>query len=340
MVNTRKAVHPICVAILLCLGFGQAGFAVDSGPSSAGDASVLSVSHANDLFVGSDRHYTAGSEIRWLSAKNSNSLGLDGFTRSLPFVPEGADIRTGLAVRQLIFTPNNISVVVPPVSARLYAGLLQAELHLTAETDKTLDQWALRVGVTGDASGARVAQEFIHDLINSPDPLGWDTQVPTEPVLSLSASRIWRMPLAQLNDSVVVDWLPRVGGIVGNSFLNGEAGAVFRIGNDLGQHFGYATTGQALGAHTAFSALDGGWGWSLFAGGAVRLQGQNIALDGGIFRDSLTVDRNALQGDFIGGIMISRGAVQATFLHITRTEEFVGQKGVDSFWTLQLSVRL
>ncbi len=312
-----------------------------SVPSCAADnRAILSFSHANDIFLGTDRHYTAGSEISWLSGADTNVVGLDDFAAKLPFVAPDAKIRTRIGIRQLLFTPEDIGAVNPPLDDRPYVGLLEGELALTAETDTRLDQWSLRLGVTGEASGGRIVQEIVHDITGSTDPQGWGFQVPTEPTIALSYSRIWRQRLARVSDTISVDWLPRAGGTLGTSFLNAEAGAVFRIGNDLHGNFGYATTDQAIGAHTAFAAPEDGWGWSVYVGASGRLQGQNIGLDGGVFRDSRTVDRRVAQADFVAGFALAHGGFQATFQHLTRSEEFVGQDGVDQFWTLQLSFKL
>lgn len=318
------------ITLILCLvAFVPALWAADD------TMAFISVTHANDVFLGEDRHFTAGSRLSYVSAANSHAYGLAPFIHSLPMIPQSAKVRIGFAVSQDIFTPEEITAPNPPLTDRPYLGLLHVEGQFFGETEHHLSAWRLRLGISGEASLGRLAQRFIHEVISSPDPLGWPFQIPTEPVFGLSYSRIWRMPLSTATPGKTGwDMLPRAGATVGTQLIEAEAGAVFRFGTDLTADFGYSRFAPGIGAPSFYDQPEDGFGWYIFAGAMARVQAHNMALDGGVFRASRSVTRRPLQADIVGGLALLFETAKLTGTFVMKTEEFEGQQGVDSFVSL------
>jgi hypothetical protein len=147
----------------------------------------------NDLFGGTDRNYTNGLQISWLSAKNDLPPAIDWASDRLSFLAKpGADWRYGFVAGQTMYTPNDITVATPQPGERPYAGWLFGGLSLTADSGDRLDTIELHAGVVGPASGAEFVQRNWHAQIGSPDPKGWDHQLANEPGLMLVYERKWR----------------------------------------------------------------------------------------------------------------------------------------------------
>src|SRR5687768_15111758 len=85
-------------------GFGAAVAAVLwCGAATAADRAVV-FELDNDLFSGSDRHYTNGIRATGLFEPSDESSVVRWIDRNLPFLGEG-DRRAGITIGQSIFTP-------------------------------------------------------------------------------------------------------------------------------------------------------------------------------------------------------------------------------------------
>src|SRR3546814_15174227 len=90
-----------------------------------------------------------------------------------------------------MYTPDDVALRNPPLDDRPYAGWLYGSVGLIAETGRRLDQLELTLGVVGPASLAEQTQKLIHEITDSQEPRGWDTQLENEPggVLHYTRSR-------------------------------------------------------------------------------------------------------------------------------------------------------
>ncbi len=80
----------------------------------------------NDLFLGSDRHYTNGFQASWTSGPNRVPVWMLEAARLLPLFPPGGTVRANYAFGQSMYTPADISLRDPPLTDRPYAGWLYA----------------------------------------------------------------------------------------------------------------------------------------------------------------------------------------------------------------------
>ncbi len=302
----------------------------------------------NDRFADTDRHYTHGTRLAWVSDRAGTGPGWihDLLGRLYPF----ADVRggrIGFALGQNIYTPENISRSDLIVTDRPYAGWLYGAASVHAETRQNLlgrkidvlDTVEMELGMIGPLSLAEPTQKTVHNLIDTTRPRGWDHQLDTEPGIALLVERKWRTPETKIGgSSVAFDVIPHLGAALGNVYTHVNAGAMARIGHNLGFDYGPPHIQPAL---SGLEAIDspGAFGWYLFAGIEGRAVGRNIFLDGNTFSDSHNVDKHTLVGDFQIGAAIIAGRWRIAYTQVFRTREFENQSEPDRYGAVSVSAR-
>lgn len=293
---------------------------------------TLTLQVENDLFAKSDRHYTNGLRLGYIT-------GPDAVPEWVPLTSKEGVTRAGVAVGQAIFTPRDITRPIPDPSDRPYAGWLFAGLELFVERDDQLDSIEIDLGVVGPSSLAEPSQKFVHSLIGEDEPRGWDSQLRDEPGIMLTFQRTWRNVLAYgIVDGVSLDVEPHVGVTLGNVMTTANAGAVVRLGTKLPHDYGPPRLRPSPPGSEFFLPTDE-LGWYVFAGVDGRLVGRNIFLDGNTFRDSPSVDKYWMVGDIQAGIALTYGRWRVAYTQVFRTPEFHGQTGLDRFGALTVSMK-
>ncbi len=299
---------------------------------------TLSIVFENDLFYGTDRHYTNGVRGAWLSGPGGTPEWALSPARWFPLFPDGGTVRVEYALGQSMYSPSDIRLENPPASDRPYAGWLYGSVGLIAETGMRLDQLSLTLGVVGPASMAEQTQKFIHRNVGSPDPRGWDTQLQDEPGLILTYQRSWRSLVAEPIAGLSFDVTPHVGGAGGNVFTYANGGVMVRFGKELLLDYGPPGIQPSLPG-AGFFVPSQGLGWYLFGGLDGRAVARNIFLDGNTFRDSRRVDKEPLIADLQFGAAITWGHTRLSYVHLLRTPEFKGQNKMDEYGGFSLSRR-
>ena len=181
MMQHKSNIPPGLIILLLTASFFP-GYAQPSFKAQA-----VRISEDNDFInlrgEGTDRYYTNGTRIDLLYTKSPARK----FPTSL-LIPlhEGSDDLYAVGINQLIFTPSDISNPQVIVGDRPYAGLLFLN-HTLVSSDNVNNQkltTEMDLGVIGPASFARETQTFIHRLIHSQKPMGWDNQVKDDIILN------------------------------------------------------------------------------------------------------------------------------------------------------------
>jgi len=298
----------------------------------------------NDMFGGTDRHFTNGMRAAWLSQEGGAPRFIRDAASFVPFFKATRRMRMSFSVGQNIYTPEDISLTDPPRDDRPYAGWLFAGIGLVAENGSVLDKLELDIGVVGPYSLANEVQTKWHKLIGITEPRGWNTQLKTEPGATLFYERSFRqfheLPLHDVIpiENLGVDFTPHIGGALGNVFTHGAAGFTVRFGDDLPNDFGPPKIRPNLPG-SDFFVPDDSFGWYLFAGAEGRVIGRNIFLDGNTFRDSRSVDKKYFVGDIQMGFAVTFLRARLAFTQVFRSAEFDGQEGFNSFGSAALSVR-
>ena len=308
----------------------------------------IAINEENDsLFFTSDKHYTQGLTFSYLSPELQPASGWNDVFAALsdpiPFFATGGaqDRRCDwIVLGQSIFTPRDLRLSIPDRSDRPYAGWLYTGLDLLQDTDGTrLDSLEMLIGVVGSGALGRQVQNDWHQFIGISGARGWNAQLRNEPGLVLSYERRWRLS-APLGGAFAADIVPELGATAGNVFTYGSAGAILRIGRHLEADYGPARIRPAPSGTDYFNGreLQGEIGFYFFAGAEGRAVGRNIFLDGNTFQSSRHVPKKPLVGDLTGGAALFwSDIVRLDVGLITRTKEFYGQQGADSFAGLRVS---
>ena len=327
--RTRRLV---ACAALLCSG----AFAVPAVAADPLDGSQLSMTVENDLFNGTDQYYTNGVRLGWTSALDDVPLNLK--RAAAPLMGGYGKTRWHVSLGQNLYTPDDITTDPANPDDRPYAAWLYGSIGLVNDTGDAQTSAMLFVGTTGEPALGEPTQDFVHDLIGSKDPQGWDSQINAEPTLMLLYERKWTArPIGEVT-GMAVDLQPHVSGAVGNVFTYGAAGLTVRFGQDLPGDYGPPRIQPQTPGSDYFTPVDD-FGWYLFAGAEGRAVAYNMFLDGNTYRDSASVDREILVADFSAGVVVNLGNARLSYTQVVRTPEFDGQDDLSTFGAVGLSWR-
>lgn len=301
------------------------------------DPGTFSMMLENDLFTNTDRHYTNGVRASWLSGEGKIPEWLDDAASNVPLFAIDGKKRYSFAAGQSMYTPEDIKVSTLQRGERPYAGWLYGSVGLVSDTGRRLDNLELSLGMVGPSSKGEEAQKFVHRIIDSPTPMGWDFQLKDEPGIILTYERKWRGMYQFSPFGFGMDVTPHLGGSIGNVFTHGEVGLMGRIGYDLPADYGPPRIRPSLPGSDFFVPTKH-VGWYIFSGISGRAVARNIFLDGNTFRESHHVEKKNFVGDAQAGIAFTYGRARLAYTQIFRTTEFEGQDDPDTFGAITLSV--
>jgi len=297
---------------------------------------TLTIQLENDfLNPHSDKYYTNGFRIAYTSPTGQ----VPGFLASLGRSLFGAgQQRLAIELSQHLFTPLNNQVAYPPAGDRPYAAVLMATASLIQDTDHTRTALGLGLGMIGPAALGRQVQNLAHTILGDSKDQGWGTQIPNQPVIQLTAQRIWRTAPLSVG-GLQLDLLPTLGVGAGTFRIYGAAGAQVRLGQNLNVDFGVPRLRPGLTGTDAYHSAQP-LAWYLFLG----MEGQAVAwdetLDGTPFGASRHVTKNPLVGELQGGLSVIAWGWRFTAAHIVRSQEFKGQRdGAFQFSSFSVSTK-
>lgn len=314
---------------------------------------VLNLYVENDLFFNTDRNYTSGVKLAWVSPD------LDSYERDacLPdwvkplnervrnmfgFSSVGAHERNMvITLGQEIYTPGDRTRRDVILNDRPYAGWLYLGLGYNERRRPTdsaierLDSLELNLGVVGPLALARPSQNLIHDLRGFERWNGWDNQLRNEPGVQVVAERKFKGLFSRSH----ADLIGNYGVSLGNVATHLNAGVEVRVGTALPDDFGSsplrpAGNNSAPGAYRRDVA--GRRGIHAFAALELRAVARNIFLDGNTFRASHSVKKEPLVADIALGVAAFAGAWKFTFGRVYRSKEFAGQTSRHSYGSFTL----
>ncbi|WP_051285386.1 lipid A deacylase LpxR family protein [Nisaea denitrificans] len=294
--------------------------------------SAFTVTVENDLVNGADRDYTNGVALQWTDTLNRVPDGVR--YAAAPFIDPGADIRVTYQLGQNLYTPQDIERKSPDPADRPYGAWLYGAVGVLADTGKSVTSLQLSLGVVGPAALGEPVQSFVHSLIDTREPRGWDSQLKNEPALLLTAEHKWADRLLGAPYGYQIDASPYIGGALGNVFTHVNAGMMVRFGKDLPTGDYGPPRIQPSTPGSGYFAPSEDFGWYLFAGIEGRMVGRNIFLDGNTFQDSPSVDKKLMVGDFTYGIVFNVGRARVSLTQVIRTPEFTNDEDFSSFGSL------
>ncbi|PAW83513.1 MAG: hypothetical protein B9S33_13715 [Pedosphaera sp. Tous-C6FEB] len=334
--------------VMVLLGLVAVGRAAE--PELLGPAFNLVAE--NDMVVRTDRHYTHGTKFTLFGGEVALArtqpgfhfpVWLAGLTPDLGSKPFAA--RIGVNLGQNIYTPTDITVTTLQPQDRPYAGLLYTSLLLqkrgtTEGGTQLLDNWRMDLGVIGQPSQAEEAQNTVHRVRNLGTANGWAHQLKTEPALAFRFQRTWRWAEGGTPDGWGWDFLPAAALSLGNigtyAAFGGQVRAGWRLPGDFGVQIIDSTGAPSMGRTRGEDTRRGIFA---FAGGEGRAMAYNAFLDGNLWRASHHVSKFPLVADTKFGVVYSGRRFDVSLAQIIRTKEFVGQREVDAYGALSLSVK-
>ena len=323
-------------------GATQTANAVDNAPS------MFSLYLENDLFSGSDRYYTNGIKLSWISpdlahfsdhASVPNWLGR--LAERAPFFSDEDNRRNvTFSIGQNIYTPEDTETQELIEDDRPYAGITYLGWGLHNKTLTSFESLSLILGMVGPSSFADRTQKVIHDIIGSKQPQGWDNQLEDEPVVNIAFERRcrYRRSLGELID---IDLIPFAGLAAGTILTGADAGVELRFGRHIPDDYGLCLirsgcNHDAMRSRRSAFQEQIGFYFLLAVNGQAVLR--NIFLDGNTFRDSHSVDKKNFVAEAGGGFGISYGRFMLGFTYMSRTKEFEGQEKSQEYGSVTLSV--
>ena len=341
--RTHKRVRSMARDLLMISSLCAAGFASPAGASETGGAVTIALE--NDVLTGSDDAYTNGFGATWVS-DDLTAYDETSFVRRwgeswdfLPFVgDEGYTTYVSWTLGQEMHTPDDITLADPPLSDQPYAGVLYVDSVLYARSERWTHAWDLKLGVTGDASGAASIQREVHEMIGADEPMGWHTQLPTEPVINLGYSAAYLWKEGDVGGSARWRIVPVGSVAVGTYFTGAGLGMYGEVGWNLVDALGGTSLRDGLtAASTVGVAPLDRWSVSFFGGIGGHAVAHYLPLDGTVFHDSRSVDTRPLVGNATVGASLRRGRFALSLSATHSTKAFDGQEKGAEFANLSLS---
>jgi hypothetical protein len=306
--------------------------------AAANNAPIFVTQFENDLFAGQDQGYTNGMSFSIIPDRSETPGPVADLIRPLSSMA-GTDnaMPYSLSLEQLIFTPQDITDPAFPPEDRPYAGWLNLTTSSFVIDDNRLERWQLGIGVVGPASLAEQSQKSVHSVTGADEPVGWDSQLPNEPTLQLGWDRQWRLPYQ--TDGLLIEVAPTVGVTVGNAVTGAEAGGFIRVGNNIPVDFGPPRLRSLAGGSGLFIPEEG-FGWYVYAGVSAQVTAHEIFLDGSLFQDTASVDRDPHRGQAYFGFACYHGPTRIAFTQVVESASFDAERGTSRFGAVSLSWRL
>ena len=289
----------------------------------------LDLNWENDATRGSDRHYTQGARIRYLSSDEAAPGWLRSLSQSIPTLWfQSSAVKFGVEVGQELYTPQDLETAAPVPNDQPYAGWFYGSFALQRRGPGpggllVMEQLRLDLGVIGPESLGEETQKVWHGR----DPLGWDNQLETEVGFAVRYDRQYLLR-AKSQTRWTADFIPALNASAGSVDTHLRLGAMTQLGYNIPNRF------EAHGRKTEKQ-----FGIYLFVGGGGRFVARNIFLDGNTWRSSQSVDKKFIVGDASMGLTVVLKFLELTASNNYRTLEFKRQKGADSYGSVTLTFK-
>lgn len=291
---------------------------------------MLRVYEDNDIInisgAGTDQGYTNGTRLDYFYRKNKPSHFFpDGL---MPKAGDSSINTYGYSIMQVMITPKNIAVRIPERNDYPYAGALFVthSLYATNPVKKYNWQTELMLGVMGPPSLAKQTQKLAHKIVDYIQPMGWDYQLRTDPLLNLNVTA--EKELANINKSIEI-----IGGAqayAGTALNGASVYSLIRIGKMEPYFNGFIsqfTTPKGRSTHRQlYFILRPTVEWML----------SNALIDGGIFNhrhekipediynynndpSPATIQRERVVAKVDFGLVVALGRVGLSFTQTTMT---------------------
>jgi len=330
--------------ILPCLAFAE--------DNTARHMRTMTLYMENDLFYKTDRQYTHGTKLSWISPDLSDyrddplvPAWSYPLIERLPFINESGYQRSiSFSLGQSMYTPEEIERSDLIKDDRPYAGMAYLAVGFHSKNDRQMDTLEFDAGIVGRHSYAEDWQTAIHEWVDATEPKGWAHQLHDEPILNVFFERKWRLFQRKYSRGFGSDCIPHIGCGIGNALTCANAGGEVRFGWNLPNDFGTYIIRPGSDSNAPVDNTDPRL-YNLFRRAGVHLffavdgtvVAHNILLDGNTFRDSHSVDKKHFVACFVGGIGFIVNRFKITYSHVYQTKEFKTQAKEQQYGAISLS---
>lgn len=346
--------------LLIHSGFAKSPIAaaMPAAVNDEADPNVISLIVENDSPAGSDKDYTSGVRLGWMSSSSSyqdssawgSALGAltggpgasSGWSRFMGMDRTPAlRQQWGFTLTQLMFTPEDKREE-PIYDQRPYAGYLALGLGTLVKNEDRANSFELQLGTTGSPSMVKNSQRTVHKILDQDRWPGWRYQLPSEFAFCFYFKRYYRLrcleyssPSGFETDSYAF-WHTDLGTI----YLRGGVGFNFRFGYNLpvtGSDTTIAGGSLAAGPFVKNKKNVSNWSYYGYTGFAGRVIGHDLFLDGTVFHDSPKyVNKYPFVADVTLGAGLRYKNTDFIFGYTLRTKEYSTQNNPQLLGTLQL----
>ena len=303
------------------------------------DRAIWMVEYENDLFVGKDRYYTSGIRLSRIAEAREAPSWLESIARRFPGFDNHDVLPYRLSIGHNIYTPADIENPRFPPHDRPYAAWLYTQFSTGTLQPNGADRVRVGLGLVGPAALGRQVQKYAHELIDSPAPVGWDTQLRNEPTLQLGYDRTRRFLDLAEPEQVGFDLSWLAGITAGNAHSHATLGGFARIGYNLPDDYGPPRISPAASGSSFFRAADPlSSAFYFFIGAEGRQVFRDMFLQGNTFGGVSGVRIERQIGEYYAGAVYTRGVFRLAYSHVWRTREFIGQADDQSYGALSFSI--
>lgn len=306
-------------------------------PPAARAEHVLNVLVENDLFTGTDRHYTSGVMLNYVSGVDDGPRRLKDMGVWFPGIDDDDKIHVSVSLGHEIYTPSDIRATTLLEDERPYAGYLYLATGFSTANAKEVETWRVNLGVVGPSARGEQVQNTVHDYIDEADAMGWANALDDELTLSVAYEKKWlnRAWTATEDWRLEADFIPYFTGALGTPQTYFGVGGILRVGKGLQKDQGPPRVRPSMPMSQFF---DGTRSWYLFIGLDGRYVAHNLFLDGNNFKDSHAVDRRDWVADIQAGVVLNTRRFRLGYTYVVRTREFEQQDARDIYGSLSFSV--
>ena len=329
------AANDILKKRILCI-ITAASFTLSAGHSQA--ESVLNLIIENDVFTGTDRHYTSGVMLNYISGVQDGPRRLRELGIRFPGVDPDDRMHVSVSIGHEIYTPTNIASEALLEDERPYAGHAYLAAGFSTANRKEIETWQLTTGIVGPAAKGEYLQNTLHRAIESDLAMGWSHELDNEWVFALAYEKKWlnRAWTRAINTGVEIDFIPHFAAAIGTLHNYAGLGGMLRLGQGLQADHGPPKVRPSMPNSQYFAVLDH-HSWYMFIGVEGRYVASNLFLDGNHFSASHSVSRKDWVADLQAGFVWTNRKFRVGYTYYLRSREFTRQEEPDIFGSLTLS---
>lgn len=234
---------------------------------------------------------------------------------------------------QAMVTPEDITKEIPDATDAPYAGLLYLRSTYVVVKNDFSDHVATLVGLVGPSSRAEETQKFVHKVVGSDQPQGWDYQLEDKFVWQIQRTAVWRF---STSDSSPFDAVLLADLAGGNLESRAGAGLFLRAGNGLARS--YSTMGFLSSRISTPVAVSDGW--YIYLGGTANYVHNQILVDGNEFGTTASKGLENYQYSLMGGITYAWDRASVCFSFQSDTDPSESRTARKNFGAITLAWQL